>query len=67
MLTGQLTLNFPLGLLADSFPFFLKGDVAGFINDQTVAVIPHSVDVSGDCITVGDVLADSYIWQACLI
>lgn len=25
--------NFPLGLLADSFPFFWKGDVAGSTND----------------------------------
>lgn len=31
--------NFPLGLLADSFPFFWKGDVEGSINNQTVAMI----------------------------
>jgi len=64
-LTGQLT-NFPLGLLADSFPFFWKEHVAGSINGQTVAVIQHIVYVEADCVILDDTVADSYIWQACL-
>lgn len=55
-LTNQQT-NFPLGLLADSFPFFWKRDIPGSINDQTVAMIQGLV--RGGCIMRDDTLTDA--------